>query len=292
MHSFTDCAAGIAVGTAIWAAQLQWGNAFDIWVTSNGWSVPIIILVTGLFLVHRHAEPVDDCPCFEDAIAFVSVVMGAVIAHWHFSRLILAPAQLSTWSDYFTSRTPGSTFATPYDIATFALYAVLKMVVGITAIFVWRIIAKRVLLTILPPIYRKFSTEVGPLPTRRWYTPATDYAEVPADAAHLRSVPSVIDLPSKTSVVTSGVLPRAHIYRKLEAESKQRNGKGTSEKTGMQMVECEIAPANEIVREEKVKHYDADVLTKVGVYMGIGAIVVGVIPVLFEMLGWGVMNGA
>ncbi|CAE6523518.1 unnamed protein product [Rhizoctonia solani] len=290
MHSFTDCAAGIAVGTAIWAAQLQWGSAFDLWISSNGWSVPVIILVTGLFLVHRHAEPVDDCPCFEDAIAFVSVVMGAVIARWHFSHFILAPAHLSTWSQYFVSRTPGSTFNSPYDIATFALYAALKMLVGITAIFVWRIIAKRVLLTILPPIYRKFSTQVGPLPTRRWYTPATDYSEVPADAAHLRTVPSVIDLPSKVAVVKSGVLPRAHIYRQVEAESKQRNGRGVSEKRGMQMVECEVAPATGIVREEKVKHYDADVLTKVGVYMGIAAIAVGVMPVLFETLEWGVMN--
>ncbi|KAL5637770.1 hypothetical protein ACGC1H_002136 [Rhizoctonia solani] len=290
MHSFTDCAAGVAVGTAIWAVQLQWGDAFDLWISSNGWSVPIIILATGLFLVHRHAEPVDDCPCFEDAIAFVSVVMGAVIARWHFSHFILAPAHLSTWSQYFVSRTPGSTFATPYDVATFALYAALKMVVGITAIFVWRIIAKRVLLTILPPIYRKFSSEVGPLPTRRWYTPATDYSEVPADAAHLRTVPSVIDLPSKAAVVKSGVLPRAHIYRQVEAYSKQRSGKGVPEKKGMQMVECEVSPANGIVREEKVKHYDADVLTKVGVYMGIAAIAIGVMPVLFETLEWGVMN--
>ncbi|CAE6481494.1 unnamed protein product [Rhizoctonia solani] len=287
MHSFTDCAAGIAVGTAIWAAQLQWGSAFDLWISSNGWSVPIIVLVSGLFLVHRHAEPVDDCPCFEDAIAFVSVVMGAVIARWHFSHFILAPAQLSTWSEYFVSRTPGSNFATTYDIAIFASYAALKMIVGVTAIFVWRIIAKRVLLTILPPIYRKFSSEVGPLPTRRWYTPATDYSEVPADAAHLRTVPSVIDLPSKTSVVKSGVLPRAHIYRQTEAESKQRNGRGGSEKKGMQMVECEITPSNGVVREEKVKHYDADVLTKVGVYMGIAAIAIGVMPVLFETLEWG-----
>ncbi|KAH7332750.1 phosphatidic acid phosphatase type 2/haloperoxidase [Rhizoctonia solani] len=290
MHSFTDCAAGVVVGTAIWAAQLQWGSAFDLWISSNGWNVPVIVLVSGLFLVHRHAEPVDDCPCFEDAIAFVSVVMGAVIARWHFSHFILAPAQLSTWSEYFVSRTPGSTFATSYDIAIFASYAALKMIVGVTAIFVWRIIAKRVLLTILPPIYRKFSSEVGPLPTRRWYTPATDYSEVPADAAHLRTVPSVIDLPSKARVVKSGVLPRAHIYRQTEAESKQRNGRGGSEKKGMQMVECEITPSNGVVREEKVKHYDADVLTKVGVYMGIAAIAIGVMPVVFEALEWGVMN--
>lgn len=216
------------------------------------------MLLAGLFLVHRHAEPVDDCPCFEDAIAFVSVVMGVTIARWYFVHFILAPTNLSSWSDYFVSRTPGLSLATPSDVAIFALYALLKMVVGISAIFIWRIVAKRVLLTILPPIYRKFSSEVGPLPTRRWYTPATDYSEVPADAAHLRTVPSVIDLPSKTSVVKSGVLPRAHIYRKSEAESKQRTGKGLSEKKGMQMVECEVMPGQDSVREEKVKHYDAD----------------------------------
>lgn len=33
------------------------------------------------------------------------------------------------------------------------------------------------------------------------------------------------------------------------------------------------------------------VLTKVGVYMGIGAIASGAIPILFEKLEWGVMNG-
>jgi Helicase associated domain (HA2) len=27
-------------------------------------------------MVNQHRQPVDDCPCFEDAIAFVSVVMG------------------------------------------------------------------------------------------------------------------------------------------------------------------------------------------------------------------------
>ena len=37
MHSFTDCAAGVALGSAIWAAQLQWGNAVDGWVTQNTW---------------------------------------------------------------------------------------------------------------------------------------------------------------------------------------------------------------------------------------------------------------
>lgn len=221
--------------------------------------VPIIVIVAGLFVVHRHAEPVDDCPCFEDAIAFVSVVMGAMLSRWHFARFVLAPSDLSGFSDYYVSRTPGSSLSTVQDIALFALYATLKMIVGVSAIFVWRIIAKRVSLAILPPIFRKFSSEVGPLPTRRWYTPATDYSTVPADAAHLRTVPSVIDLPSKASVLKSGVLPRTHVYRMAEGtETKQRAGRGVQEKKGLELVNREVIPGQGVVREEKVKHYDAD----------------------------------
>jgi len=33
--------------------------------------------------VHFHPQPVDDCPCFEDAIAFVSVILGGFVARWH-----------------------------------------------------------------------------------------------------------------------------------------------------------------------------------------------------------------
>ncbi|KAG9100434.1 hypothetical protein FRC06_004143 [Ceratobasidium sp. 370] len=263
MHSFTDCIAGIAVGTAIWAAHMQWGNAIDRWVTQNGWMVPVTVLATGLFVVHRHAEPVDDCPCFEDAIAFVSVVMGAMLARWHFAYFILAPSQLTEVADYFVSRTPGASFSSQSDLLTFLLYAALKMLVGIAAIFVWRIVAKRVCLAMLPPIFRLFSREVGFLPTRRWYTPATDYSSVPADVAHLRTVPSVIDLPSKGSVVKSGVLPRTHIYRAAGGtEAKQRSGKGVPEKQGLQMVDRQVAPSGNVVREEKVKHYDADATRK------------------------------
>ncbi|EPT05772.1 hypothetical protein FOMPIDRAFT_1045084 [Fomitopsis schrenkii] len=41
-------------------------------------------------------------------------------------------------------------------------------------------------------------------------------------------------------------------------------------------------------KEEVVKHYDADVLAKVFVYCGIGMLACGIIPVMFEVLGWGV----
>ena len=34
-------------------------------------------------MVNQHPQPVDDYPCFEDAIAFVSIVMGSLLARWH-----------------------------------------------------------------------------------------------------------------------------------------------------------------------------------------------------------------
>jgi hypothetical protein len=34
-------------------------------------------------MVNQHPVPVDDCPCFEDAIAFVSVLMGSLLGRWY-----------------------------------------------------------------------------------------------------------------------------------------------------------------------------------------------------------------
>ena len=45
--------------------------------------VPLVLVPICLIMVNQHPQPVDDYPCFEDAIAFVSVVMGSFLARWH-----------------------------------------------------------------------------------------------------------------------------------------------------------------------------------------------------------------
>jgi len=57
--------------------------------------------------------------------------------------------------------------------------------------FTWRPFAKADLRFVLPKIFR-FLANISAVPNRRFYTPATDYQEVPMD-----STPSVIDLPSQ-----------------------------------------------------------------------------------------------
>jgi hypothetical protein len=45
-----------------------------------------------LAAVHYHPQPVDDCPCFEDAIAVLAVVFGTFTGHWYWARQPLAAA--------------------------------------------------------------------------------------------------------------------------------------------------------------------------------------------------------
>lgn len=66
---------------------LQAGQWLDGWVQHGSWEIPLILIPLCLLAVHKHPQPVDDCPCFEDAIAFASVVLGAFLSHWavHFT---------------------------------------------------------------------------------------------------------------------------------------------------------------------------------------------------------------
>ena len=85
--------------------------------------VPAVIVPLCLYLVHRHPQPVDDCPCFEDALAFVSVVMGEMVARWYM-------VHNGYDEDFFTRPMPGGSWATWSDIGTWWSTAAIKMVIG------------------------------------------------------------------------------------------------------------------------------------------------------------------
>jgi hypothetical protein len=58
------------------------GEWTERWVRYGGWEVPLILIPMCLLLVHHHPQPVDDCPCFEDSIAILSVVLGVFVSRW------------------------------------------------------------------------------------------------------------------------------------------------------------------------------------------------------------------
>lgn len=292
MHSFTDCISGIIIGAAIWVLQHLYLERIGEAIVNGGWIVPVSAITICLLMVNRHPQPVDDCPCFEDAIAFISVVLGEILGRWIFFQYGVTP-------EFYKIPQPGSAYSTVTDIATWWLFSIIKVVVGILLIFTWRLFAKATLHFALPRIFR-FLAGIFTLPNRRFYTPATDYEEVPVERG-LHPFPSVIDLPSQMQVGVddenvsastgrrstnpSDIKRRRNVLRNEPGQDAKTPGEKQNGITGQA---SETANGGDRASEAEVKHYDAEVLTKVIVYAGIGALAAHATPFMFEILGWGV----
>ncbi|PWN43519.1 PAP2-domain-containing protein [Ceraceosorus guamensis] len=82
MHSLMDCVAGSLLGAGISWVQWHFMDAIERFYILEGWTVPLVSIPATLLMVSIHPQPLDDCPCFEDAIAFIAVVLGVVLARW------------------------------------------------------------------------------------------------------------------------------------------------------------------------------------------------------------------
>jgi hypothetical protein len=85
--------------------------------------VPVTVVLLALVMVNWHPQPVDDCPCFEDAIASIGISMGSILSRWHALH----------WGfddEFFSSKTPGSKGETWNDVGIWLGFAACKMVVG------------------------------------------------------------------------------------------------------------------------------------------------------------------
>ncbi|KAJ8586309.1 hypothetical protein M405DRAFT_771858 [Rhizopogon salebrosus TDB-379] len=279
MHSSIDCASGVFLGVFVWGSYAVLKETIENWLQSGQWIVPLTSIPVCLLLVHYHPQPVDDCPCFEDAIAFVSVILGIVLCRWH---VVYSGVD----ERFLTSVMPGpqGTIWSWEDTTSWWALACAKVTVGILAIFVWRLLAKSLLHLTLPPIFRLLAS-CFELPHRRFYTPATDYQHMPVESS-LRPIPSVIDLPGVLAV--SGVREKSVTSEVKRRGTKSNNGtllpNGDISNLNGSELESSAGPS----QHKEVRHYDADVLTKVVVYAGIAILAVEGLPVTFALLGWGV----
>lgn len=73
----------------------------------------------------------DDCPCFEDVIAFVSVVIGITLSRW-----LGANWGYDVESGYYVSKTPGWEGKDLGDWILWCGFVSLKIVVG-TSSYLW-----------------------------------------------------------------------------------------------------------------------------------------------------------
>ena len=142
MHGFFDVCVGATIGALLSIIECTYGEEFDRFIYTDSIKAPAIVLLIILVLVRIHPEPADDCPCFDDSVAFAGVMIGVEFGNWHYAKSELA------WNFPVPATVPFSldSLGWPKTIA--------RIVVGVLMVFAWREIAKPTLLRILPPIFR------------------------------------------------------------------------------------------------------------------------------------------
>ncbi|KAL7421245.1 Long-chain base-1-phosphate phosphatase [Cryptotrichosporon argae] len=297
MHSIADIVGGSLMGVACWLVWVLVGDASEAWVDSGSVLVPIITIPLTLALVHIHPEPVDDCPCFEDAIAILSVILGSFLGHW-----------------YLATHAHAAAYSRPLFVDGVVVGLVVlaaKVALGIATMFAWRLVMKATLLRVLPPVFRVVSGVFHvELPTRRHYTAATDYADVPL--MPMRPIPSFIALheastetstPSSSSPETlspaAALSPSAspHAARSpsplaIPAPADGLRRRRADGRAGAGLGADTDKPSVRRGRKPQRERYDAEVLTKFGVYTGMGVLATTILPFVFERLERGLPRWA
>lgn len=216
MHGFFDVVVGSVLGVAIAYAQFFLGPLKDDYLFSGTYQSLAMIFLVILVLVRVHPEPADNCPCFDDSVAFAGVVLGCDIGAWHFAR--------STYSDrefWYPSTVPFSIESLGW------LKVIARIILGVIVVFLWRAIAKPTLLKGLPPIFRVVENLGLDLP-RRFFKPASQYKSVPYQKDDDNVIPSARDIPNmlnnihRRRAISVGPQSEADAYEALAYRQKRR----------------------------------------------------------------------
>ncbi|KAF8983475.1 hypothetical protein BGZ52_000863 [Haplosporangium bisporale] len=319
MHSSTDLVAGALIGIFVWALQWTFHESIDHLMTHPSWTVVAGVVVGGIMLIQSIPETMDSCPCVDDGVTTMAVLMGVFPASQHFAQ-----------SQY--SVTHGDHMGiVHYDSALGLPRSILRFVFGLAIVFTWRMAAKKLLYIVLPPLYKYFN-----FPSRTHFVPAKTYGNLRNQP--IGRVPSVLDLQalSDSSIEIVGPQSTMDIHEKFsqtrssrrtslmlvpetcaEIEAKEhfvvRPGhvqahKAKQEKENLEKKQnsllqsledddgvCELeldASEREAMERFEEEHpgwarFDVDIVIKTVVYAGIGWLAVDTIPVMFEHIGLG-----
>lgn len=179
MHGFFDVVIGSLLGAVISWIEFFWVPSLEAYMQQSSWWAPITAALIIIVLVRIHPEPADDCPCFDDSVAFAGVMIGLEIGTWHLPRLRNTLSLL-----------PGGIASPSLPIALG------RVVFGVLIVFAWREVMKPTLLKVLPFLFRVIETHGLNLP-RRFFVQASEYGKIP-EVLMLRTdnvIPSVSDIP-------------------------------------------------------------------------------------------------
>lgn len=153
MHGFFDILTGATIGGGLFVFRRLYGEAYDSWLMLSSrndtyWGIAgtVVLIVLGhLYLIHIYPEPVDDCPCFDDSVAFVGVLIG----------LDLSDYFLIITKSFSLSNDLSELLRIPYSLKRLGItFSIVRIFLGVILVVIWKTISKPILFTILPPIYK------------------------------------------------------------------------------------------------------------------------------------------
>jgi dihydrosphingosine 1-phosphate phosphatase len=217
MHGFFDVLVGTGLGATISFIQCVYGDAFDDYIhTASGKEISMVILII-LVLVRIHPEPADDCPCFDDSVAFAGVVIGVEYGNWDFSNSRYAWSQPS----------PGTV---PFNFESMGWTVIIaRIIFGVVTIFLWRELMKPFMLRILPPVFRVIEKFGLTLP-RKFFKQASEYTQIPKLRKDDNVIPAISEIPlflssvrhPRQRAVSIGPQSEADAYETLAYREKRR----------------------------------------------------------------------
>ncbi|KAI9754005.1 MAG: hypothetical protein M1815_005904 [Lichina confinis] len=226
MHGFLDVGVGGFVGVVLALSEAAYGEWFDLLLYSSSYQLLPVIVFVACALIRVHPEPADDCPCFDDSVAFAGVMIGVECGNWLYAR--------SGWASDFPA--PATV---PFDLHKLGWFKVVaRIAFGVASVIAWRGLMKPVLLRCLPPVFRVIERLGLSLP-RRFFIQASQYEKVPSPLKDDEVLPSVSKISSMMSslrqprrrAVSVGPQSVADAFEVLayhEHKRSQSSGSGTS----------------------------------------------------------------
>ncbi|KAK6465555.1 sphingolipid resistance protein [Scheffersomyces coipomensis] len=151
MHGFLDIIVGSIIGIGCFSFRYfvgrEWDNLiFNNFLDDKFYITPIILIIGYVSLIHFHSEPIDDCPCFDDSVSFIGVLIGIDMSHY-----------VCVKNGYFLKDFPegNDPIMIYYSFAKLGIIrSILRFILGVLLVVTWKTISKPVIYTILPPVYK------------------------------------------------------------------------------------------------------------------------------------------
>ncbi|KAF9943299.1 hypothetical protein BGZ67_003062 [Mortierella alpina] len=240
MHTRTDIAGGAVIGVAVWAVQWSFHDSIDALMTSPSWTVVAAVIFGGIMLIQSIPETMDSCPCVDDGVTTMAVLMGVFPASQHFA---LSGHAVSAG---------GHNGIVHYDPAIGLPRSIMRFVFGLAVVFTWRMAAKKLLYIALPPLYGYFN-----LPSRTHFVPAKTYGNLRSQP--IGRVPSLLDLQAlaDSSIEIVGTQSTMDIHEQFSQSRSSKRSSLTARQGIYEDIEkkehCGIRPqlVNKALREGK-----------------------------------------